>query len=84
MMVSTVDGNMEGYTNREYDVAKEARASLALLGNPILQDYINIVRAGLVRNLPVTPDSVTNSNKIFDPEVYSLKVKTVQNHQKQS
>uniref|UniRef100_A0A7S4MQV7 Uncharacterized protein n=1 Tax=Odontella aurita TaxID=265563 RepID=A0A7S4MQV7_9STRA len=77
VMVSTVAGNPEGYTDIEYAAAKEAKSGLALVGNPNTKDYINMVRAGLNRNFPITPDAVTAANKSFGPEVASLKGKTV-------
>mmetsp|Transcript_9864 Transcript_9864/g.29330 ORF Transcript_9864/g.29330 Transcript_9864/m.29330 type:complete len:178 (-) Transcript_9864:306-839(-) len=42
VMVSIVAGNREGYTDREYAVTKEAKAGLALVGNPNTKDYINM------------------------------------------
>jgi hypothetical protein len=34
VMVNTVKGNIEGYTQRQYDGAKAARCALGLVGYP--------------------------------------------------
>jgi hypothetical protein len=76
VMVNTVKENREGYTQREYDDAKEARRALALVGYPSPKDFKNMVRANMIRNCPVTPSSISAAHKIFGPNIASLKGKT--------
>jgi hypothetical protein len=76
VMVNTVQKNREGYTQREYDDAKEARRSLSLVGCPSPKDFKNTVRANMIHNCPVTPSRISAAHKIFGPDVASLKGKT--------
>jgi hypothetical protein len=50
-----------------------------MVGYPSPADFTNMVRANMIRNCPVTPTYITTSNKIFGPDVASLKGKTVRN-----
>jgi hypothetical protein len=75
-MVNTVKENRKGYTQREYDDAKEARRALALVGYPSPKDFNNMVRAIMIRKCPMTSSSIYAAHKIFGPDVASLKGKT--------
>jgi hypothetical protein len=79
VMVNTIKENREGYTNREFERAKVARRALGMVGYPSPADSTNMVRASMIRNCPVTPTDITTSNKLFGPDVASLKGKTVRN-----
>jgi len=74
-MVTTVAGNRKGYTDREYAAAQESKSGLALVGNTSPRDYMSMVREGLIRNCPVTPDAVTAANNSLGPDVAYLKGK---------
>jgi hypothetical protein len=50
-----------------------------MVGYPSPSDFTTMVRANMIRNCPVTPTDITTSNKIFGPDVASLKGKTVRN-----
>jgi hypothetical protein len=81
-MVNTVQENREGYTNREFErakVAKVARRALGMVGYPPPADFTNMVGANMFINFPVAPTNITTSDKIFGPDVASLKGKTVRN-----
>ena len=52
------------------------QSGLAMVINPYAGDYINMVHSGLIRNCPITPESVTISNTIFGPDIKKLKGKT--------
>ena len=75
-MVSTITGNREGYTDREFAAEIEAWEGLAVMGNPSPMYYINMVCSGMLRNCPVTPKAVKNANSIFGTDVSSLNGKT--------
>jgi hypothetical protein len=76
VVVNTVKENREGYTQREYDDAKEARRALALVGYPSPKDVKNMLCANMIRNCPVTPSSISAAHMIFGPDIASLKGKT--------
>lgn len=77
MFVSTVAGNMEGFTRREVAKAHEARRLQAMLGNPSARDYEGMVREKLITNCPVTVTDVKNAQTIFGPDLAGLRGKTV-------
>jgi hypothetical protein len=79
VMVNTVKENREGYMNREFERAKVLRRALGMVGYPSPADFTNMVCANMIPNCPVTPTDITTSNKIFSPDVASLKGKTVRN-----
>jgi hypothetical protein len=76
-MVNTIKENHEGFTSREFEKAKEARHALALVGYPSPKYYMNMVRSNMITNCPVSPIAITNVNKIFGPNIATLKGKTV-------
>jgi hypothetical protein len=76
VMVNTVAENREGYTQREYDDAKQARRALGMVGYPSNKDFNNIVRSNMINNCPVTPKRISAANKIFGPDIASMKGKT--------
>jgi hypothetical protein len=77
VMVKTIKENHEGFTSREFEKAKEVRCALALVGYPSPKDFMNMVRSNMITNFPVSPIDITNSNKIFGPDIATLKGKTV-------
>jgi hypothetical protein len=79
VMLNTVKENREGYTHKEFERAKVARRALGMVWYPSPEDFTNMVRANMIRNFPVTPTDITASEKIFGPDVASLKGKTVRN-----
>jgi hypothetical protein len=76
-MVDTVKANQEGFTDRDYERAKRARKALGLVGYPSPRDFRNMVSSNMIKNYPVTPSDVANANKIFNPDLATLKGKTV-------
>jgi hypothetical protein len=77
VMVNTVGDNRQGYTNRDYNRAKQARRALGMVGYPSKRDFRNMVSSNMITNCPVTPTDINAANNIFGPNVASLKVKTV-------
>jgi hypothetical protein len=63
--IQTVRGNMEGYTRREVEEARQARDVQAMVGHPTDQAFLRMVRSGMIVDCPVTPTAVLNSNRIF-------------------
>jgi hypothetical protein len=75
-MVNTVAENREGFTQREYDDAKAARRGLVMVGYSSPKDFKNMFRSNMIKNCPITPANIAAANKIFGPDVASLKGKT--------
>jgi hypothetical protein len=77
VMVDTVKDAREGYTNRAYNAAKQAHKALGMAGYPSEKDFKNMVSSNMIRNCYVTPSDISAANKIFGPNVASMKGKTV-------
>jgi hypothetical protein len=77
VMVNNVGENREGFTNRAYSKAKQARRALGMVGYPSERDFRNMVSSNMITACPVTPTDINAANKIFGPNVASLKGKTV-------
>jgi hypothetical protein len=77
VMVNTVKDTREGYTNRAYNAVKQARKALGMVGYPSEKDFKNMVSSNMIRNCPVTPADISAANKVFVPNVASVKGKTV-------
>jgi hypothetical protein len=63
VMVNTVSDNREGYTNRAFNEAKQARRALGMVGYPSEEDFKNIVSSNMIRNCPVTPENINAAKK---------------------
>ena len=72
MMVTTVRGNLEGYTRHEIGKAKEARRLQGMIGNPTEKEFEGMVREKLIANCPVTVQDVHNANRILDLTLLTL------------
>jgi hypothetical protein len=48
-----------------------------MVGYPSEKDFKNMVSSNMIRNCPVKPEDISAANKIFGPNVASLKGKTV-------
>ena len=77
VMVNTVADNKASYTNRAYSRAVVARNIQKWIGRPSTQEYIQIVERNLLPNCPVNRDDIMNAEKIFGPDLGTLKGKPV-------
>ena len=68
--------NQEGFTQREYEGAQEARRAMQLLGFLSERDFEKIVCSNIIVNCPITFDDVKNAKLIFGPDITSLKGKS--------
>jgi hypothetical protein len=75
--VQTVRGNYKGYTKQEVLQAKEARWGQAMLGNPSEKDYQGLVSGNLINICPFSLSDVSNAQAIFEPDLASVREKTV-------
>jgi hypothetical protein len=77
VMVNTMEGNREGYTNRDFRSTKQARRALGMVGYPSENNFKRMVSSNMIRNCPVTPKDNRAATKIFGPNVASMKGETV-------
>ena len=75
VLVNTVAENREGFNRREYEGAKAARRTLGLVGYPSERDFTNIASSNMIVNCPVTSRDIKSDDKIFSPDVPSMKGK---------
>jgi hypothetical protein len=76
-LVQRVQGNYEGYTKKNILKAKEARRAQGMKGNPSEKDYKGMVSGNLITNCPITTTNISNARAIFDPDLASIRGKTV-------
>ena len=60
---------MEEHTRREVEEARTAQEAQAMLGHPTDQEFLGIIRSGMISNCPVTPTAMQNANQIFGPNL---------------
>ena len=75
-LASTIEENMEGYTQRQREDAKRARRLYYIIGCPTVGNFKHIMRQNIIKNCPVTVDDVNIAEKIYGPDIRSLKGKT--------
>lgn len=75
-LVATVNENRKGYTQRQFDDAKRARKLYHIVGCPTLENFKKLLKQNIIQNCPVTPADVDLAEKIFGPDVGTLKGKT--------
>jgi hypothetical protein len=68
---------MEGYTRREIKEAHPAKEAQAMLGHPTDQEFLGMVRSGMILNCPVNPTAMQNANHIFGPDLAGVRGQTV-------
>ena len=74
--LQTVEENMKFYTPRKVEQAKKARDLLAALGTPSIADMKTAIAMNAIADLPVTTKDVDLAEKIFGPDLGTLKGKT--------
>ncbi len=75
--IQTVQGNIEGYTRREVEEARQARDVQVMVGHPTDQEFLRMVRSGMIVDCHVTPTAVLKSNCIFGPPPEGVRRRTV-------
>jgi hypothetical protein len=76
-MINTVAENKANYTNRAYARAVLARNIQKRIGRPTSKEFAKILKLNLIPDCPVTRDDIMIAEKIFGPDIGSLKGKTV-------
>jgi hypothetical protein len=75
-LISTVAKNRKGYTLRQFERAKEARRLYHTVGTPTMNKFKLLLWINVIQNCPVTVEDVNISEKIFGPDMSSLKGKS--------
>ncbi len=75
-LISTVAENRAGYTQRQYERAKEARRLYHIVGTPTVENFKSLLRMNVIKNCPVTTEDVNIAEKIFGKDISSLKGKS--------
>jgi hypothetical protein len=75
-LIQTVEENKTFYTNRQVDRAQRARTLLHTLGCPSINDLKTVIKMNSITDCPVTVDDIDLAERIFGPDVASLKGKT--------
>ena len=75
-MVSTVAENGSNYSGEQCERAKRARRLYHSVGTPTVKNFKHSLRTNHIKDCPVTERDVNIAEKIFGPDVGSLKSKT--------
>ena len=75
-MLNTVKENEQFYTSRQLAKAKMARKLYHNVGTPSLRDFKAIVRMNAISNCPITVEDINIAEKVYGPDIGSLKGKT--------
>ncbi len=76
-MINTVADNGTKYFQRDYSKAELTRKIQTIIGRPSTKTFLSIVDKNLLPNCPVTRADIIAAERIFGPDVGSLKGKTV-------
>jgi hypothetical protein len=74
--VTTVTENKSGYTQRQFERAKEARRLYHIVGTPTVENFKSLLRMNVIKDCPVTTEDVNIAEKIFGKDISSLKGKS--------
>ena len=74
--ITTVNDNESAYSQDEVYRAKLARSLMAKIGRPSTRDFVHIIRNNLLPNTTITVDDIKRAEKIYGPDLGSLKGKT--------
>jgi hypothetical protein len=75
-LINTVQENRVGCTQRQFEQAKKARELNHIVGTPTIETFKTLLKMNAIRNCPVTTEDVNIAEKIFGPDMSSLKGKS--------
>ena len=76
-MINIVEENQKHYTQQKYERSKIVREIYQTVDYPFIKDYKNIIKVNTIKNCPVTIEYIDIFGEIFGPDIYTLKVNTV-------
>jgi len=68
---------MEGFARRKVKVARQACEAQGMLGHPTDRDFLEMVRGGMISNCHLTANAVTNTHRIFGPDLAGIRGRTL-------
>ena len=72
----TKEGNRDGYTDKQYERAKQAWKLYLNTGGGGIDNFKHYMRQNLVQNCPITNDDINRAQKIFMHDVGNSKGRT--------
>ena len=79
--MTSVKENIKNYNKKQIEGAREARKLYHIMGAPSPRNFKAILRQNLIHNCPITPSDVDRADKIYGPDILTLKGKsTRRNH----
>ena len=81
-LLSTVEENKQLYTKRQIAAAEKAKELYQVINYPSMRDFKNMIQLNQIKNCPITIEDVKLYEKIFGPDIYALKGKTVRHKPK--
>jgi hypothetical protein len=75
-LINTVIENRVGYTQRQFEQAKKGRELYHIVVTPTIETFKTLLKMNAIRNCPVTTEDVNIAEKIFGPNMSSLKGKS--------
>ena len=64
MMVTTIQGNYEGFTKKQVQKAVEARRLKVIIGSTSKSDFEELVHHKMIKNFPVMTDDIICTDEI--------------------
>ena len=82
-LVTTLSENWKGYTHRQYDRAMTARKLYHIIGMLTVENFKALLCMNAIQNCPVTVEDVKIAERIFRPDMSSLKGKSMRRKPKE-
>ena len=73
--MTTLSENRKGYTDRQYDRAKTAQKLYHIVGMPTVENFKALLCMNTIQNCPVMVEDMKIAERIFGPDMSSLKGK---------
>ena len=77
VLINTVSREVKLFSHRVRGGVSLAKRAYRLMGFPSRKDFKNMTRIMLISNFPIIPDYIAVANKIYGPNLHSLKFKIV-------
>ena len=77
VMLNTVEENKSVHSKKQIARAEAARHLCQVIGYPSIADFKNVIQMNQIKNCPVTIEDINICEKIFGPDIYALKGKSV-------
>ena len=74
-LLEVVDDNLKYLSARQQKRAKLARKAYQAIGTPTTEDFKEMIRMNLIKDLEITTEDVTLAEKAFCPDIGALKGK---------